>query len=267
MNHKQVLDKLASKHLNQSIDEDLVRLVNRAMVLRKGKSISDVSSYILPKLLMRWNCILEAKEYDVSKVYKEKVTLALAILLHKYGFHDKELTQKAITAIDKLNDGVILSDDFFRKSDKIKAFIKAKPIELKRKPPLPETITFYRAKDVISINIDNKYYIAYIHKITGVNESPIIEFYDESFENIPEIEDLNRIKAKGQKFNDGTVRIAHFAIYGLKYMPDLANQIHVIKSCVETEKAPINKNLEAQIGLFTVSNLFSIQETIKKLFS
>ena len=128
--------------------------------------------------MLRWNCILNADKDAVTDNYKLITTLGLCIQLHKYGFADKDLTAKALKAIDKLNKDVVLSDDFFRKSDEIKKIINLTPVSLKRKPTIPENITFYREKDVISIQLDNKFYPAYIHKLTGTNESPIIEFYN-----------------------------------------------------------------------------------------
>lgn len=79
--------------------------------------------------------------------------------------------------------------------------------------------------------------------------------------------DLKDFKAKGIMFNDGIIRIANYAIYGITHQPDLANQIHLIKSNENLEIKPNNSHLEASIGLFTVSNLFTIQNTIKKMFN
>ena len=266
MTHQQILNKLAFSQLSQAIDEDLARLVIRARALRKGGSITDISSYVLPKILTRWNCVLLA-ENGLAEFYKEKVALTLAILLHKYGFSDKEIIQKAIFAIDVLNDEVVLSDDFNRKSDQIKDFITTIPKTLKRAPSQPENITFYRAKDVISINIDSKYYVAYIHELTGVNESPVIEFYNKVFNKKPKIEDMSGLKAKGQNYNDGTTRKSYFAVYGMKYQPDLANQIHLMKSCHDSEMLPENGHLEEAIGLYAIMDLFNIQDVIRKMFS
>ncbi len=156
---------------------------------------------------------------------------------------------------------------FLQKIHQIKDFLLTKPKELKRKPAKPESITFYREGDVISINVDGKYYLAYVHKLTGTNESPIIEFYDAVFDEKPTLKDISSLKAKGEKFNDGKTRRARFAIYGMKYQPDLANQIHLIKSCSESEMMPENSHLEESIGLFTVSNLFFIQDKVKAMFA
>ena len=99
-----------------------------------------------------------------------------------------------------------------------------------------------------------------------MNESPVIEFYDLVFNKKPKIEALSELRAKGQKYNDGKSRKANFAIYGMTYQPDLANQIHLIKSCNESEMLPASSHPEEAIGLHTVSDLFTIQDTIRKCF-
>lgn len=266
MTHKQILDKIGFIALTQAIDEDLARLVTRGLAFKKGGSITDVSSYVLPKILMRWNCVLLA-DSGLAKFYKEKVVLTLAILLHKYGFSDNEITKKATIAIDTLNDGVVLSDDFYRKSSQIKDFLLTKPKELKRKPAKQQSITFFRAKDVISINVSGKFYIAYIHELTGTNESPVIELYDVTYDKKPTLEDIKMLKAKGVMYNDGIIRKARFAIYGMKYQPDFANQIHLLKSCSGSEMLPEDSHLEESVGVYTVSNLFVMQDKIIDMFA
>ena len=266
MKHKQITDKIGFQQLNEAIEDDLIRLVTRGMSFRNGGSIDDVESYVLPLMLTRWNCLLLA-ETGLAKYYKEKVYVTLATLLHKYGLSDKNITDKAIEAIDVLNDDVVLSDDFFRKSSQIKEFLKTKPTILKRKPSRQKNTTFFRENDLVSINLDGTYYIAFIHKLTGVNESPIIEFYNETFDIPPKLEDIKSKKARGLQYNDGMVHASKFAIYGMKYQPDLANQIHLLSSSENSTMAPDSSHLGESIGLFTVSNLFTIQDTIRKMFS
>jgi hypothetical protein len=211
MTHKQILDKLAAKYLVQSIDDDLALLTFYAMCYDQHDSIDNQLSYILPKLLLRWNCILNGGQ-DISANYKQRTVLALATLLHKYGFGDKQITENALAAIDNLNEAVALSDEFFRKSDDIKKLLNSEPVPLKRKPTTPESITFYRKQDVVAIQLDGKFYAAYIHELTGVNESPVIEFYDGIFDKVPTLEELERLNARGEVYNDGIGRIAIYAI-------------------------------------------------------
>ncbi|NML23529.1 hypothetical protein HHL16_21805 [Pseudoflavitalea sp. G-6-1-2] len=261
MTHQQIIDKLAARHLVQSIDEDLARLVYTAMCFHKDDSKQ--ASYILTKLLLRWNCVLKAGD-TVSVHYKKKTVLALAVLLHKYGFTDNNITAESLQAIDDLNADVVLDDDFFRKSEEIKKFLTAEPVKLKRKPTVPENITFYRPKDVISIQLDNRYYAAYIHRLSAPNESTVIEFYDGIFDHVPTLAELERLQAKGQKFNDGLERVANFSICGLKFLPDLANQVQLISACIETK--PSNSHLSESIGLYTVKDIFMIQDDITAMF-
>lgn len=262
MTHQQVLDKLAAKHLVKSIDDDLASLTFNAMCFEKQDTNKQLL-YILPKLLNRWNCVLKSDE-EVSNIYKQKTVLALSILLHKYGFKDNDITSKAVSAIDELNINVVLSDDFFRKTEEIKKLLTSAPLPLKRKPAFVESITFYRKMNVISIQLENNFYGAYIHEISGVNESPILEFYDGVFDKIPSFNELKNLPAKGQLYNDGTERISLHSVYGMKHQPDLANQIQLIRACVDTP--PSNSHLKESIGLHTVSDLFEIQKTIKEMF-
>ena len=265
MKHQQALDKLAAKFVVKSIEEDITRLMIKGMSFAKNKSISNINDYVIPLLLSRWNCVFLAKN-GLQKSYKETVTLAFAILLHKYGLSDIKINKKAIEAIDTLNEGAVLSDDFFRKSEDIKNLLLSTPKTLTKKPARIESLTFYRAKDVISIHYKEKYYCAYILKITGVNESPMLEFYDAVFNEKPQLKDVINLKARGKKLNDGKKYISRHAVYGMKNLPDLANQIHLIGSCIDSKSAPNNLHLEKPNGIYTVSNLFSLQKTIDSLF-
>ncbi|MCC6287799.1 MAG: hypothetical protein IT249_07930 [Chitinophagaceae bacterium] len=265
MTHQQILDKLAAKHLVQSIDEDLARLTFEAMCFDKNNYIDNQFNYIFPKLMLRWNCILNASKENVTEIYRQKTEIALCVQLHKYGFADKSLVAQSLKAIDDLNKAVVLSDDFFRKSDEIKSMISSMPIQLKRKPTIPESITFYRPQDVVSFQLDNKFYAAYIHELTGVNESPILEFYNGIFDKVPTMKELDKLTAIGQVYNDGIERVSHYSVSGMKFLPDLANQVQLISTCVE--KQPSNGHLKKPDWTSTSSDLFKIQETIKQIFN
>lgn len=266
MTHQQILDKLAAKALVQNIDDDFARLTAKAMGFAKHdiKIAENLTGYILPKILLRWNCVLNANETEVTANYKRTTFVALSVILHKYGLQDTEITEKAMDAIDALNRDVVLSDDFFRKSDQIKKLITSEPLPLKRKPSLPDNVTFYRPNDVIAIQVCKHFYCAYIHKLSRPNESPIIEFYDKIFDKVPEIRELEKLPAKGQLYNDGSKRISKYAVSGIKFLPDLANQIKLISSNVEA--SPSNTHLEESVGLYAVMDIFEIQNEIERLF-
>ncbi|MEO6303026.1 MAG: hypothetical protein ABIP51_07620, partial [Bacteroidia bacterium] len=239
MTHKQILDKLSAASIVESIDDDLSRLTFNAMCYHKTHK--EQQSYVLPKLLLRWNCVLNDKK-DITDTYKQITILVLAVSLHKYGFVDKTITAKALKAVDSLNKEVVLSDDFFRKSDAIKKMIAEEPKPLSRKPSTAKSITFYRPFDVISFQLENNFYAAYIHSHSGTNESPVIEFYDAIFKEVPKLKDLEKLKAKGEVYKDGIARKRFFAVFGMKLIPDAANQVHIIGS--EIKRKPINDHLE-----------------------
>jgi hypothetical protein len=262
MTHQQILDKVAAKSLVASIDEDLTRLTWMAMT--SHKQTSEQMMYIFSRLFMRWNCVLEADSQEIPNLYKHKTSFVIAVVLHKYGYADSDVTSKALNAVDKLNDAVALSDDFFKKSNEIKQFLKSTPTILKRRPVMPDSMTFYRNKDVISIQLDNKFYAAYIHCLHKQNEIPIIEFYDAVFDKVPTMKMLEKIIAKGQKYNDGVERVSRFAISGMKYMPDPANQIKHVSACIQ--EPPSIAHLERSVGLYAFSDIFEMQRNIKTLF-
>lgn len=263
MTHQQILDKLAAGNVVSCIDDELARLVGWSMNGELETAEQQLADF-LPKLLSRWNCVLKAGKEEVGAYYKEKVILVLAVLLHKYGFKDKTITEQALKAIDKLNKGVVLSDHFFRKTEEIKAVLNSDPVPLKKRPGHRESITFYRSKDVISFQLDGQFYAAYIHGLVGQNNYPIIEFYDQVFTRVPELKDLKNVKARGAVYNDGVARISLDAIYLMKYLPDLANQVHLVAAGVEEK--PSNDHLEESVGLYGMSDIFRIQDTIRGIF-
>jgi hypothetical protein len=263
MIHKQILEKISAKALTQAMEDDLVRLTFWAMCEYKNGESEKLLSYVLPKLMIRWNCVLEA-DLNVSEVYKQKAQLSLAVLLNKYGFSVPEITENAIKAIDELNRGVVLSDSFERRSDEIKELLLSEPRPLKRKPSVPASTTFYRANEAISIQIGKKYYVAFIHRIIDNNSGAIIEIYDAVFDKIPRLEQLEGLKAKGRHYNDGSTRISLFWVAGMKFLPDPANQIHIIGS--NLKEKPINRHLEEAISAYAMSDLFRIQEIIHDMF-
>lgn len=265
MKHSQILDKLAAKYLVETMDDDLSRLVWWAMTGSSNKTPQEQLKTILPEFLLRWDCTLKPSAEKGKKHYRNKALVAMATLLHKYGFSKPSITSQAIDAIDALNKAVVLSDDFERKSVYIKELLQSPPVPLKRRPALPESITFYRPKDIIAIELENIFYIAYIHTDTGINQSPVVEFYEQTFDKVPTLEELKNTRAIGEKYSDGTTKISKFSISGLKYLPDPAGQVTLIASAIDTP--PYNSHLKSPIGLYTTSTIFQIQPIIKRMFS
>ncbi len=260
MKHNQILDKLATRHLVESIEEDVARLVWLAM----SPPADGVAAYAMPRLLPRWNCVLNAGKDEVADLYKQKTILALAVVLHKYGVADKAITKKALTAVDKLNKAVALSDGFFRKTDQIKALIESEPEPLKRRPSYRDSLTFYRAGDVVAIQLGDVYYAAHVHEILRFNEAPLIELYDAEFSRRPALEEVLGKRAKGGPYNDGSERVEKFSVAGMRNVPDLANQFVLLGSGIKD--MPSSSHLKEAVGLYSVMDLFGLMAAIQRMF-
>lgn len=262
ISHQQALDKLAAHHLVQVIEDDVASLTSTAMSYAKHDQQMTVAGYVLPLLLGRWNCVLNASNDEVSPGYQDKTALALALLLHKHGIAEPAITQRALQSIDKLNAAVALSDAFFRNTDAIKALLTSPAQPLKKRPSTRDSLTFLRARDVIAIQLEQYYYAAYVHEITGFNAYPIVEFYHARFEHRPDMTAVQGCTAQGETYNDGKTRVSLHAVIGMRHVPDLANQFHLIATGI-AEK-PDQSRLAASVGLHTISDLFQLQGMMRK---
>ncbi|WP_370679097.1 hypothetical protein [Comamonas sp. GB3 AK4-5] len=257
MTHAQALKKLAADTQVQALDEDIARLVAWAMLGNKKDPVDPTR--VLPPLLQRWNCVLQAGDAVASALYRHKTAVALAILLHKYGIQDQAINARAEAGMDALNQAVALDDDFFRKTEAIKtAFLQTPPAPLKRSPAMPDHLSFYRAGDVVSLQVGAAFHVLYVHRCARTNESPVIEFYETVFDHVPTMQELEGARARGQRYNDGRERISKYSVSGMKFMPDPAAQLVLVKACVET--GPDNRHLEPGVGLYTVSDIFRVQQ-------
>lgn len=264
--HSQLIDKLAAGRMPETLDADLARLVWRGMVDHGFGRVGSVLEYVLPRLLSRWNCVLEATDDEVSPLYRSKTWLALATLLHKYGLADPQITARALAAIDELNDAVALSDAFFQRSEEFKKELQEAPKPLTRKPSVPDSITFYRARDVIGIQLDGRFYAAYVLECAYPNASPVIEFYDGVLDHLPRLEEVVGLPARGWFFKGGDgPYVRRLSVIGLKYEPDPANQITLIGACVP--EPPDNSALKRYDALYTSSDIFEIQQDIRRMFA
>lgn len=269
MKHSQILNNLASDDLNEAIDDDVSLAVLDSMTGYWNEYLEpeSIASRALPLILARWNCVLQSTNTDeVSELYKAKSFVIMAVTLHKYAIVDAHITQQAIKAIDLLNDEVALSDTFYRQSPDIKTFLQTEPKPLKRRPNSLKAVTFYRANDIISIQLDDKFFMAYIHTLIGANKSPIIEFYDVVFDHQPTLVDIKKNNiAFGQSYNDGTTRKSCFSVTGLKFLPDLSNQVHLIAACASNSLKPDNQHLGDSVGVYTSLDVLSIQSIIREI--
>lgn len=251
MKHSQILDKL-DRGVTESVNRDMCRLIGWSMLGNRKKQPDP--TMIRNEFFERWDCALEASSEEVSNHYKSILILTIVVLFHKYGYSYPDLTQKAIEAVDALNDAIVTSDAFFHQLSEIKRFIQTSPKILTKRPSEGRSITFFRQGDVVSIKFGEKYCAAYIHENYNNSEAPVIEFYDKVFDHKPVYEDLIYAKAWG----DGN--ISRYCVFHLTDLEDKANQIHLIKACAEP---PSNTHLKESIGLWTVSDIFQIQRTIK----
>jgi len=78
------------------------------------------------------------------------------------------------------------------------------------------------------------------------------------------IDELRDKPARGRRYNDGSVRIERMSVAGMKFMPDPAGQFVLIKACVETP--PDTSHLGEPVGLYGVSDVFDLQDSVDGLF-
>jgi hypothetical protein len=263
MRHQQILDKLAARFLVQALDESFARAMTWGITAKEFSL--DLQNQIWQKILSRWDCVLQEEDKkEVSAAYKQKTILAMAVTAHKYGLNIDSILPQALAAIDALNAAVELSDDFERRSPQIKAFLQTPPQPLKRRPVMPDNITFFRPQDVVSIQSRKRFYAAYVHRDTGINECPVIEFYDGVFDHVPSLEEIQKLPARGAHYQDGRVRISRYAVAQMKYLPDPANQVKLIAAAVA--QPPSGKHLEASVGLYELTDIFALQKALEYLF-
>ena len=251
MKHQQILDHLAARGHVQALDEELSRWVRRQMSLRQA-----TGDRVIPPVLARWRCLLDDDE--ARPVTKNVVWVALATTLHKYGFQDPAVTAEAVAAVDALNDAVALSDAFARQADKIKEFLASPPLPLTRKPSDPRPLTFLRPGDVLSVELHGRFHAAYVRKLNGLNETAVIEFYAGTFGRLPTTDELTDREAARPAAG------ARFAVTGLTYLPDPANQIRALAAAHPT--GPTGGDPVPGQGLYAVTDLFSLQRDLENLF-
>ncbi len=248
MNHKQILALLPARSIIDAIDDDLTRLLRWKTLAPPGQVLdhAKLSASVVDEMLLRWNCLLLAPEDEASVFLKHQACVALAVSLHRYGFHDQALLQQADAAIDALNREVALSDRFFRQTDAIKAVLAQAPVPLKRKPARHRDQTFWRAGDVASYRLGDRFHAFYVHGIHGANVAPYIEFYDYAEARPATLAELRGCRARGAMFNDGVRRVETCTVHGMCHVPDLANQFRHLGSL--PDQAPDRSHLAPPIG-------------------
>ena len=262
MNHKKLLGYLP-RDLVEPITHDVAHVTAREMLGPKKTTHEELTARVLKQVFLRWDCVLQGTCDETSPNDKDLVCLTMAAVLHRHGFRDEALTRTALDAVDRLNRKVVLSDTFERNRDAIKALMSSLPTPLTRRPSVAKHVTFWREGDAASVQIGQWFYAIYVHGILGNHEAPIVEIYDFASRQRPAPEDLRHCKAKGQRYSDGVMRIEHHAPYGLRDVPDRARQFQLIASAMP---APGIDHLQPSVGLFAVSDPFTLLQNIQRAF-
>ncbi|MFK0156715.1 hypothetical protein ACIQVK_32200 [Streptomyces sp. NPDC090493] len=256
MRHQQILDKLAARETVQAMNEDVARWTGEQMSYR-GRSHAEVEKAVITPVLARWRCLFDAA--DATAAAKDVGWVALATLLHKYGFHDSAITAKALTSVDELNRHVVLSDAFEKQSPAIKALLRSAPTPLTRRPRNTRTVTFLRPGDVVSIQLAGRFHAAFVHELHGANEFPVIEFYAGSFSHPPTMAQL-----AGRPAARAGAR-ARFGVAGLTYLPDPAQQVKALAS--QHSKAPHGGDPQPGGGLWSLTDIIDLPGATAALFN
>jgi hypothetical protein len=256
--HKQILDKLASRELVVSMNADLARST-REMMLTGGGPRADQQRRVLAPVLARWRCLLDSGSTPAH--VKDIARVALATLLHKYGFAEQDVTASALTAVDDLNRGVVLSGAFGRQAAEIKALLCSPPVPRTRRPPRTRAMTFLRPGDVVSIQLDQWFQAAYVIELHSDNGGtfPVIEFYQGRFYRVPAAADLS---GRAMARDHGRAR---FGVDGLTYLPDPAGQ--VVQVAAGKLAPPQGTSPGLGEGSWIFSDILLLQEQMARLLS
>lgn len=258
MKHAQILDKLAARGLPEAIDDDIAILMRDALISLKHEPAGpSLAERVLPPLLARWGNALADDDDLTTPLYRDKVAVALATCLHKVGLVDADLTQRAITAIDALNNSVALSEAFERQTPEIKALLLSSVQPASRAPARRETLTFCRAGDLLAIRVLGQYVGAYVHKISGFNECPELELYAPVFDQLPTPQDLQGASAAVERYKDGSLLPLVFQCDGLRHLPDPAAQFHLL---APSWAEPPVRNAELDPAPLCGSNVFKMTQ-------
>ncbi|MFF9346257.1 hypothetical protein [Streptomyces sp. NPDC014734] len=255
MKHQQVLEKLAARGLVRAMDEELARWVQHQM-RPPGRSHAEIERAVLPPVLRRWRCLLDGE--DAGAASRNVARVALAALLHKYGFQDPHTTAAALRAVDDLNHDVVLSDAFERRSPEIKELLASAPVPLTRRPRRPRALSFLRPGDVISFEVSGRFHGAFVRDVHDADEFPVVEFYAGSFTRPPTWAELSGRDAAAERGR------ARFGVVGLAQLPDPAHQVRAVEA--RRPLPPAGEEPRPGEGLWTLTDLMSLQEDVFRLF-
>jgi len=264
MNHKQLLSHLAAGELQHAMAYDVSRLTNWTMLGPDPVPHPEVQREVFSKFFRRWNCVFDASDEEVTEAYRDTAWIVAATTLHKYGFSTRECTDRALKAIDKLNGQVALGNYFFAHSEQAKNLLRSAPTPLKRRPPVPKHVTFFRKGDVVAYRLDGSYYVCYIQDIHRCNAAPLVEFFNVKLDRPPTITDITGAPAVGGVYNDGIRRIEMYWVYGMRGIPDPANQFKLVQASWNTP--PLQDHLAPPVGGGSAIDIFRLQDAVDRAF-
>lgn len=206
----------------------------------------------------RWAARLEGPGAD-------EVHLVLALLLHKYGWDGGRFARGWRDGGAQL--AAELPEGFARALPKIEALLAAPPKPLARKPGLEPGTTQFRAADLIAIRIRGRFFAAFVHEVArqgNGGQYPVIEFFDRAFSRVPRVDELEGVPARGERFNDGSVRRSLHAVSGLQWQPDPAGQVVLMQGGSTLQ--PVADMLAPSVGRYTVEWFHRLPALIDRLF-
>jgi hypothetical protein len=240
--HRQVLDKLAAAAHVRAVEEELARWVGWQMLGPVPKTTAQLAAAVIPPVLARWRCLLDAA--DTAPALRDKTWVAVATLLHRYGLSDATVTAHALTAVDELG-----------LTPAVQELLLTPPVPLTRRPRQPRATTVLHAGDVVAVQLDGHFHAAYVREVHRTNEYPIVEFYAGRFTTPPDLADLDGRAAAQPRGR------ARFGVIGLNHLPDPARQVLAVAS--GQLEGPRGGDPGPADGLYTLSDLFTVQRHLR----
>ncbi|MCH1918687.1 hypothetical protein L9G15_04495 [Shewanella sp. A3A] len=260
MEHGAIAKHIVNSSYINTMETDIRGLLNwQWRSLSQGESPQEL---IINPLKHRWQLALTDPQpnSESPQYYSYKNRLLMAILLHKYGLVDTDLTAQALKDIELLNERVVLSDQFFRQSDALKTLLSTPTSLIARKPNKADSPTFFRQGDVVSIRYGDYYYCAYVFDIYGYNQMPAIQLFAKRFSQPPQLAELDGVAALTLP-RGGEARVEQWYVAGLNWLPDPAGQVELIKA-----QSPITPTLTAPTFGITMAEWFTWQQQLPQLF-
>ncbi|NOK63792.1 MAG: hypothetical protein GFH27_549283n24 [Chloroflexi bacterium AL-W] len=207
----------------------------------------------------RWHLVLHTN----NSPYHQYTIITMALLLHRYGWEITTLLPDVEIAVRQLIPH--RSKSFERSSTSLLNLLNTSPKPLTRRPPRAFVATQLRAGDLISIHLNGCYHFAFVHDVWQELAAayPVIEFYQEVHTQ-PALPLVDH-QAQGKRFSNGICHEERYAVFGLNYLPDPANQIILVQHSYAS--LPQGDHLEKPMGLHVYLYFTQLNTYIKELFA